>query len=160
MAQILRGGATVRLDAGRANGRIFLLMAGCGFDAEGVHRLHHHRQGRHISYWTWAGPIWQAIRAYRYPKLRVTCELPREAPVEMTPGARWAFVVNLPVYAAGLTVAANARGDDGQFDVCTFSRGSLLHGLRYIGHVFLRRHHRLADYQCLRATKIRIEADE
>jgi diacylglycerol kinase family enzyme len=160
MAQIVRGGATVRLDAGRANGRVFLLMAGCGFDADVVRRLHHFRKGRHISYWTWAGPIWQSIRDYRYPGIRVICELPGEEPLEIMPASRWAFVVNMPVYAAGLSVAATARGDDGRFDVCTFTRGSLWHGLRYIGHVFLRRHHRLEDYQCVRAAKVRIEADE
>ncbi len=39
-ARMLRRGAVVRLDAGRAGGRIFLLMVGCGFDAEVVERLH------------------------------------------------------------------------------------------------------------------------
>ena len=144
----------------RPTDAIFLLMAGCGFDADVVHRLHRRRQGRHISYWSWAGPIWQSIRDYRYPNLRVSCQSHGEAAVEVAHAARWAFVVNLPVYAAGLNVAAAAVGDDGLFDVCTFSRGSLWHGLRYVGHVFMRRHHKLADYQLLRATKVRIEADE
>jgi diacylglycerol kinase (ATP) len=160
MLRVLAGGVLVQLDAGRANGRIFLLMAGCGFDADVVHRLHAVRNGGHISYWTWAGPIWQSIRSYRYPSLRVICDTPDEPPTEVADAACWAFVSNLPVYAAGLNIAATAAANDGMMNVCTFSRGSLWHGLRYVGNIFLKRHHKLADYKCVLASKVRIEADE
>ena len=33
-------GVAARLDTGKANGHIFLLMIGCGFDAEVVNRVH------------------------------------------------------------------------------------------------------------------------
>ncbi len=160
MARLVSEGALVRLDAGRAGRRIFLLMVGCGFDADVVARLHRRRRGGHISYWTWARPILESIRSYRYPDLRVHCQTPGQPELELSHAARWAFAVNMPVYAGGLLVSPKARADDGLFDVCTFRGGSLWHALKYVGNVFLRRHQRLADYCYLTATRMRIEADE
>ena len=40
IAEMIANGRTVRMDAGRANGQLFLVMASCGFDADVVHRLH------------------------------------------------------------------------------------------------------------------------
>jgi YegS/Rv2252/BmrU family lipid kinase len=155
MARLLREGTTVRLDAGRANGRVFLLMAGCGFDADVVHRMHRRRRTGHISYWSWAQPILESIRRYPFHDLRVYCDS-ADRPVH---SARWAFVVNLPVYAAGLNVAPAASGTDGMFDVCTFARGSFWHGLRYVGHVMMGRHQKLSDFKLARARRVRIESD-
>ncbi len=66
-------GATVRLDAGLAGDRIFLLMAGCGFDADVVQRLHAARKG-HIRHLSYVKPILDSIRRYKYPELHVSCE--------------------------------------------------------------------------------------
>jgi diacylglycerol kinase family enzyme len=160
MAQMLYEGCVVRLDAARGNGRIFLLMAGCGFDADVVHRLHRLRIGRHISYWTWARPLWESVRGYRFPDLRVYCDTAVQSPSEPTHSARWAFVVNMPVYAGGLRIAPEAVASDGRLNVCTFANGSWWHGLRYVGYVALGRHKGLADYQTVTASRVRIESDE
>lgn len=161
LTRIIREGHCARLDAGCANGRIFLLMAGCGFDAEVVERLHKRRDGGHISYWTYARPIVEALRHYRYPNLRVFCESSQSselAPVTLT--ARWAFVVNVPCYAGGLQFALNAVGTDGMLNVCTFENGSLWHALKYLGYVVLRQHPTLSDFRTESVVRVRIEADE
>jgi diacylglycerol kinase family enzyme len=161
LARTLVEGVTVSLDAGKANGRVFLLMAGCGFDAEVVERAHRRRNGKHITYWTYARPILGALRSYRYPTLRVY--------QESTPGtewtspphlARWAFLVNLPCYAGGLQVAPDAVGTDGLLDACTFGSGSFWHALRYLGYVAIRRHRGLADFKWALVTRARIESEE
>jgi diacylglycerol kinase family enzyme len=160
LAQTIVAGNVVRLDAGRANGRIFLLMVGCGFDAYVVEQLHTARQG-HISYWSYVRPILRSIRSYEYPELRVYCDPPppggRSGEQPIT--ARWAFVVNLPGYAGGLQIAPRAVGTDGLLDVCTLRRGWLWHGLRYLSYVRFGRHERLADCRTALVRRLRIESD-
>jgi diacylglycerol kinase family enzyme len=161
LAETLVEGATMKLDTGRGNGRIFLLMAGCGFDAEVVERLHRKRSGGNISYWTWATPILDAVRNYGYPDLRITAETGEEGDAgHIEYRARWAFAVNLPCYAGGLLVAPRAVGTDGLLDVTTFDKGSFWHGLRYVGLVALGWHQVLSDYRSTRVKHVRIESNE
>lgn len=161
LAQTIRRGLLLRLDAGCANGRLFQLMVSCGFDAEVVRRLHGSRTG-HIRRWSYAKPILEAIRSYSYPELRVYCAQGSDEwqPCEPWGVARWAFAFNLPCYGGGLRLAPLAEGMDGELDVLTFRRGSLLHGLNYTASVFMGRHLRLADCQHTRTARMRIEADE
>lgn len=155
VCEMVCGGRVDKIDAGEADGRLFLLMAGCGFDAEVVQRMHRERTG-HIHRLSYAKPILESIRSYQYPELRVYCDPPSEAPIQ----ARWVFVVNLPRYAGGLRIAPQARGDDGLLDVCTFRHGSLLTGLRYLGGVALGTHERWNDFQTVRTRCLRIESDQ
>ncbi len=160
--QTMTAGRTIQLDAGRANDRIFLLMVGCGFDGEVVERLHRARVG-HISMWNYLKPILAAIRTYEYPELRIQCE---GAPTGLPPRGRadptlrrWAFVVNLPRYAAGLQFSPDASGSDELLNVCTFERGSLWQGLRYLFQVWTARHTKLAEFGQVLANRVRIESD-
>ena len=73
LANMIVAGGCRQLDVGRANGKLFLVMASCGFDADVVHRLHSNRQG-HIRHWSYAKPIVSAIRKYKYPKIRISLD--------------------------------------------------------------------------------------
>lgn len=154
--------ALVQLDAGKANGRLFLLMLGCGFDAEVVRRLHRERKG-HIHHLSYAKPILDSIRNYEYPELRVHYDAAPKgkdgaADSSVLTGC-WAFVVNLPRYAGGLSIIPGADGSDGLLDVCTFKRGSLWNGLMYLGGVWFGQHRSWRDFETVRAPRIRIETD-
>lgn len=155
-------GHTVQLDAGEANGHLFTLMVGCGFDADVVRRLHKSRRG-HIHHLSYVKPIVDSIRNYDYPPLQVHYRQvendgkpEREAAEFLT--ARWVFVVNLPRYAGGLNFAPGASGTDGLLDICTFKQGSLWRGLGYLGRVIFGNHESMSDYCRIRSRQIRIEA--
>jgi diacylglycerol kinase (ATP) len=160
LAAILDQGRLVRLDAGEANGRIFLLMAGCGFDAEVVRRMHQQRTG-HISHLSYFKPILDSIRSYEYPELRIRLlDQDGSATDQAVLRAKWVFVVNLPRYAAGLSLVPQADGTDGRLDVCTFREGSLLSGLMYLAGVVAGQHQNWEDCTTAQVRRLRIEADE
>ena len=169
LCRTIADGGLIRLDAGSAAGRIFLLMASCGFDAEVVRRLHARRTG-HVRSLTYVKPIWETIRSYQYPEIRVYWDgacgprdglvLPGEGGGQ-APSAvlRWLFAFNLPCYGGGLRLAPQADAADGRLDVCGFSRGSLWDGLRYAAAVYRGRHQALPDCLTHRASRLRITSD-
>ncbi len=150
--QMICDGRTVSLDAGKAGDRVFLLMLSCGFDAEVVRQVHMSRRG-HIWKFSYIKPIWRALRTYSYPEIRL---LSAGAEVQR---ARWAFVVNLPRYAAGLKIAPFAQGNDGLLDVCLFTRGGLWAGLTYLTSVFFQTHVHRSDFEHHLASRMRIESE-
>jgi diacylglycerol kinase family enzyme len=160
LVAVVTDGIVVHVDAGQAGNRLFALMAGCGFDADVVRRLHHERQG-HIHHLSYAKPIFDSILEYEYPELRVryaAVNAPSDGELSEEISARWVFVVNLPRYAAGLSFSPEASGTDGLLDVCTFKEGSLWHGLMYLGGVMLGQHEGMHDFVRVRTQRLRIEA--
>jgi diacylglycerol kinase family enzyme len=160
LAQIVSDGSTVRLDAGQAGSGLFTLMAGCGFDADVVRRLHRSRRG-HIHHLSYAKPILDAIRKYDYPELRVRYAAANDsagAELSQEIMARWVFVVNLPRYAGGLSFAPQASGTDGLLDVCTFKEGSLWYGLMYLGGVMLGQHQEMQDFMRVQTSRLVVES--
>ena len=159
LRQTVINGRQKSFDAGRAGNRVFLLMIGCGLDAEVVRLVDDSRTG-HINHWTYLKPILSAIRCYEYPKLFVYSlennETERVEPSPPIVSARWLFAFNLPCYARGLKFVPDADGCDGFLDVCTFRRGSTCHGLRYLLAVAAGRHHRMADCNIRQARRFRI----
>lgn len=111
--EALRRHRVVRLDTGRVNGRLFLLMAGVGFDAHVVHELARLRRGP-IRMTSYVMPAISALSGYRFPPLRVVVDS-REV---FGPEQGIAFVGNLPEYGTGFPVLPHARADDGVLDVC------------------------------------------
>ncbi len=154
VAKIIDAGISVRLDAGRANDQLFLVMASCGFDAEVVHQVHQTRKGQ-IRHWAYAKPIINSIRKYRYPTLSIRCDDDSD-PIRV----KWAFVFNAPRYAMGLPIVSGADALDGKLDLCGFRGGNLINGLMYLVGIVTRQHRRWRDTVIRKVSRIRIEADE
>jgi YegS/Rv2252/BmrU family lipid kinase len=101
------------LDVASANGSLFLLMAGIGFDALVVHELDRIRKGP-IHMLSYLKPAALALRDYTFPAIRVTVDgtvIWRSAPAV-------AFVGNVREYGVGFSVLPFAKPDDGLLDVC------------------------------------------
>ena len=171
LAEIIAAGTVVQHDAGDASGRLFALMIGCGFDAEVVRRVHLQRDG-HITRCSYLKPIWESIRSYEYPLMRISYQVDSPGGTNGSGGngasesenwtvveARFAFVVNVPRYALGLRFVPEAQADDGQLDLCTFSGGSFFHGLWYLGNLLLQNHRQLPDCMVRPVRRLRIESD-
>ena len=154
IAKSITNGRTVCLDAGRANGQLFLVMASCGFDADVVHRLHSERTG-HIHQWSYVKHIFGAIGEYRYPKIRIFADGEGKCVT-----GKWAFIFNVPRYAMNLPIVPDADPSDGLLDLCTFRGGNLLKGLFYLTAVMARQHRKWKYSHFTRFSRIRIESDE
>lgn len=153
LCRTLLDGVAARIDAGQANGRIFLLMAGAGFDAEVVRRVHERRTG-HINATNYLKAIAGGLWRYPFPEIHVDWQ--SEAGQTDRMSARWVFAFNLPCYGGGLRIAPHADGADGQLDLCTFQRGRFSGTMKYVVAIRLGRHQRLADWATRRVSKIRL----
>jgi diacylglycerol kinase (ATP) len=149
--ETIRHGQVFHLDAGLANGKPFLVMATCGFDAEVVREMHERRQG-HINLFSYLVPIFNAVLKYRFPKLKLV--------VDDTDLGKccWVMSFNLPKYGGGLEIEPDALGDDGLLDVIVFERGSIVSGLRYVAGIWTGRHLDAKDVTRLRGKDIRVES--
>jgi diacylglycerol kinase (ATP) len=113
IVQSLASANVIRLDAGRANGRLFLLMAGVGMDAMIIHEMERLRDGP-INFASYAIPAALALANYRYPPLEVVVDGEKIFPS----APAMAFIANVREYGTGFPVAPDARPDDGVLDIC------------------------------------------
>ena len=150
LSQLIHEGYFAVLDAGVANGRIFTLMAGCGFDAEVVRQLDEARTGN-ITHWSYVKPIWNSVRRYHFPMLQIECDGDSEYE------AAWVFVVNVPKYAGGLGIMPDADPTDGLLDICLFRKGSVFSGCRYLAGIVAGRHHGWKDCTVVQAKRVRVD---
>src|SRR5262249_16150143 len=101
------------LDAARANGELFLLIAGVGIDAAIVHALDRIRSGP-ISKLSYVLPSMLALKNYDFPEMSV--ELDGKMIFPMAPAMT--FVGNVPEYGTGFPILPDAISDDGLLDIC------------------------------------------
>lgn len=130
------------IDAGLANGRLFLVMVTAGMDAEVVRCMHLTRRG-HITRWSYARPILRAVLKYTFPLITAT-ENSDDA-IGSSISACWMMTFNLPRYGGGLNIEPSARGDDGSLDRIALRKGHLWSGLKYLIQIWLGWHLHRSD---------------
>jgi diacylglycerol kinase (ATP) len=110
-------GAIVRreityLDAARANGVPFLLVAGAGLDGEIIHEMEKRRTGP-IDLINYVIPTSLTLLNYAYPEM--TIEVDGKRVLDNEPAVM--MVGNIPEYGTGFPMLPHARPDDGLLDV-------------------------------------------
>jgi diacylglycerol kinase family enzyme len=126
VAEAIHKGHAVTLDAARANGLLFLLMAGVGLDASVVHELDRVRRGP-ISMASYTLPLLWSLRQYDYPPLRV--EVDGRCVADSIPSL--VFVGNVKEYGTGFPILMRARSNDQQLDVCVLPCASAAQAMRW-----------------------------
>ncbi|WP_347246390.1 diacylglycerol kinase family protein [Thermogutta sp.] len=171
--ETLTHGEPIAIDAGMANGRLFLVMLSCGFDAAAVEMVHRRRMEGHRGgrggFATFIGPICHLIGAYPFPEMSVEVWNGRDgsdgisahpqANPSATIAAKWVFVFNVPRYGWGLPIAPEASATDGALDLCTYRGGGFWKGLWYTLTTQFQLHRRLRDFQHLRGRRFRVTAE-
>ena len=161
VVEALEQGNPAHADLGQVNGRLFLAIAGFGFDAECVQRMSRARRG-HITHFDYFWPIWRSFWAHRFPRLEIEVD---GEPFFSDRGV--ALVGNIPRYSIGLRIVPDAKTDDGFLDLgifpCSNQAQLIAHACRtFLGRYVRRRgfiHRRFRTLEVRSADPVPIEID-
>jgi diacylglycerol kinase (ATP) len=141
----LESGARRRMDVGFLNGRLFLNVAGAGFDAVVGHAFHESgRRGGRRGFLGYVRLCLLELRTYRSPRLAIEVH-PERLDLE-------AFVLtfaNGPQYGAGAVINPGAKLDDGRLEVVAFEQAPLWRSVAAGSRMFLGGLQRSAGYRRL-----------
>jgi len=160
LARAIGIGTRQRLDLGRAHTstgtRRFGLMLSAGFDAEVIHRVARQRTGastaKRVNRAHYMRPVGSAFWTYPHPSVSVTAD-------GMTASGSYCLVGNMPDYALALSVAPEARADDGMLDWIAFERGGRLALAHYAWCIVSRTHVRLSHVRRGRTRRLTMTSE-
>lgn len=153
-AALLADGDSRSIDLGRAGERLFLLMAGAGFDGA-VTGLVESRLKRAVGRWAY---VFTAGRlALRYGGVQATLEMDGSI---VQCRLLLAVVGNTRLYAGQFTLTAGAVADDGLLDVVIFAGNRLWQAMPGLLPVLVRRAPSGSSVLYYRTRRLRITATE
>lgn len=149
VASTLIAGRTREVYPGHLNDRVFLLMAGVGFDAhvvEGVSSPLKRRFGKGA----YALISLQKMLSFRFPgyQISINGEVIDAASVVVSKGRH---------YAGPYIAAPDANLAEPSFDVCIFEKPGAFHTARYAINMLMGRLYKSAGYRIVRTSSLRIE---
>jgi diacylglycerol kinase (ATP) len=148
-ADVIATGRVAVIDVGEVRGRPFFEAGSVGMNAAMF------REAQRIDEGDWssiARTIWAAIR-YRPARMAIDLEDRR-----IRTRALMITVSNGPYTGAGMTVAPDARLDDGCFDVRVFRRFSKVRLLRHLVSIAFGRYQYAPEIETYRSRFVRIES--
>jgi diacylglycerol kinase family enzyme len=149
----LRAGRMRGIDVASANGRIMLMVAGVGIDAQVVREMDRVRTGP-ISVHDYALPAALALSKFQYPPL--TVKVDGAVVVRDTPAL--AFIGNVPEYGTGFPVLPQARADDGLLDVCVVPCNSPTQLMEMMLYAVAGEHLNVEGVCYVKGSRVRIES--
>jgi YegS/Rv2252/BmrU family lipid kinase len=148
-AEVIRTGEAIRIDVGEVRGRPFFEAGSVGMNAAMF------REAQRFEGGDWSSivrTIWVALR-YRPARMAIDLEDRR-----IRTRALMVTVSNGPYSGAGMTVAPDARLDDGRFDVRVFRRFSKVRLLRHLVSIAFGRYRYAPEADTYRSGFVRIES--
>jgi len=146
-AGMIAAGRTRLIDVGQANGVTFYETASVGLNAAMFATAQHFEDGDYGS------PLKVLWAAFRYRPARMTVQLDSE---ETSTRALMVTVSNGQYTGVGMTVAPDARLDDGRFDVTVFRHFSKFELLRHLASITFGRRKYSPHVTTYRSAKVRI----
>ena len=140
------------IDLGRTQGRWFINVAGCGFDAVVADRVNRGFRFLHGTA-AYLAAVAQSLLALRPVPMQLTLD-------DETQEVRGVLcaVANAPMYGGGMKIAPQARIDDGWLDVCLIGDATKLEFVRAFPRVFAGTHGSHPKVTMFRARHVLIES--
>lgn len=148
-AAVLATGEIRAIDVGEANGRPFYEAASVGMNAAMFREAQNWEKG------DYASPLRVIGAALRYRPARMRLHLDDE---EVRTRALMVTISNGPYTGVGLTVAPDARLDDGRFDVRVFRHYSKFELIRHMWSIAFGRRQYSPHIRTYRARAVRVES--
>jgi diacylglycerol kinase family enzyme len=149
-ARVLAERRIAKIDVGEADGVVFFETASVGLNAAVF------RQAQQIDDGDWGSGFRAAVAAFRYTPARM--ELRLDGGENVVTRALMVTISNAPYTGVGMTVAPDARLDDGQFDVRVFSHFSKLELLRHLTSIAFGRHRYSPHVSTHRSSRVSVVA--
>ncbi len=145
-------GTPRRVDLGVVNGRHFLNIAGCGFDAAVAHRVN---RGYRFLNGTAAyiAAVLQTLATFQPAQMHITIDAD-----SLTERILLCSVANSQSYGGGMRIAPFAQVDDGLLDVCIAKAVSKLEFVRVFPRVFKGTHIAHPRFLMLQANRVIVES--
>jgi diacylglycerol kinase (ATP) len=141
-----------RVDLGWVNGRYFLNIAGCGFDAAVAERVN--RGFRFVSGTAaYIAAVVHTLITFKPPHMRITMD-----DEEVYLRALLCTVANTQSYGGGMRIAPYAQIDDGLLDVCIAQVVGKLEFLRVFPRVYSGTHISHPRFLMRTAQRVRVES--
>jgi diacylglycerol kinase (ATP) len=148
-AAVLARGQLAHIDLGEANGVLFYEAASVGMNAAMFREAQHFDEGDYSS------PLRAIWVALRYRPARLTLHLDEGA---IRTRALMVAIGNGPYSGVGMTVAPEARLDDGLFDVVAYRHYSKFELLRHLGSIAFGRRRYTPHARTYRSASVRVES--